>query len=890
MSETAKKDREPLTLVSSNAFPEPRQQAIIVGHFPPVVSKAASHASALVCLFRAAGYDTATATDPGLSVARHQLSFRNAAKYEAAAARSDRGEERSFAAVYAKALDFKKVARPKWHKRRFEELRRMRYLARVVRTSRCTTLVLDGNLRTALTSRTNWALLATGLLVSICTLRRFGVAFQSTRPEHLFQRMTGIVALPPEPHNAENAAYEAAFTGVSAKSAIRITAARAEQAARYHRSRGAFASDALLDDVAQLARATQLHDFRGLSSARLLGCGTVPAELGVGTLSSPALATASEDDDIHGLPVTRYMKHLWISHRLARRYPMRDAAGAKAFLDWYLNEASRVLPARWVPVPKSLRDRVRAAAGDTLVVESGAEEVVHTQARDENPFSLSVGLVRHQMSDDADRGGFDLTDPVDRIAYAFRTLLALPEDADVEEVLGAPATRYLKAPVGGMTGNVSRLEFLLALLVRLELPGMEEIERPWKSVSIRNWVSSVVAERLPQLAALIGPDGSDTGEREAIVGLPNSGTGVGMNLHMSWAAFRKLGLDPDIFDVETKFRRDSAGAPRKSVPARPFALHHVNADRMPEAILNARHARCPEMAHIGFPLWELDRLPDSHRLALDMLDEIWVPTRFVQAAYELATETPVHNVMKGLDVPDVEPIDLSRFGVPDGVTTFLTCFDFHSSLARKNPLAAVEAFLAAFPPARQDVRLIVKTTPPVAHHWGDPDHQWPRIEALAKRDPRIIIRTDYLPFSDLLGLVRAADCLVTTHRSEGFGLLPAYALSLATPVITTDYSGTQDFCTEATSMPVRCDLVPLRANQSLHHVEGAVWADIDVHALAATMASFADDPMEGRMRAARGRKLIKSVYNPDAQAERYRTRLEAMGLIDALEKPLAITA
>ena len=889
MSETAARDQGPLALVSSNDLPEPeRGQAIVVGHFPPIVSKAASHASALVYLFRKAGYDTATATDPGLSVARHQLGFMSAARYNASAAKLDVEGERSHAAVYAKALDFRKVARPKWHKRRFEEWRRMRCLARIIRTSKRTTLVLDGTVLTAFASRTNWALLATGILVALVALKRFGIAFQSTPAEHIFQRLTGIVALQPQPHLAEDAAYETAFTGASAKTAIRVTAARAEQAARYNQRRGPFGADAILADVSLLARSIQHHDFRKLSPARLIGCGIVPTERAAAAMSSPALDAANQDDEINGFPVTRYMKHLWISHKLARRFPVQDSAGGKAYVDWYLSEASRIVPARWVPVPGTLRDRLREAARDTFVLDKGTEQVVHTEARDDNPFPLGVELVRHRMAREADE--FDLAQPVDRVAYGFRTLLTLPEDADAEEVLGRPAIRHLKGPVGGVAGNVSRLEFLLALLVRLELPAMEEIERPWKSAAIRNWAATVVAERLPHLRALIGTAGAGTEAVEAIVGLPNSGTGVGMNLHMSRAAFRHMGLDPAIYDVETKLQKTDEGSPGSRPLARPFALYHVNADRMPEAILTPHHARCPEMVHIGFPLWELDKLPDSHRLALNMLDEIWVPTRFVQAAYEQATDTPVHNVKKGLEVPDASALDLSRFGVPDGVTTFLTCFDFHSSLARKNPLAAVEAFLAAFPPSRRDVRLIVKTTPPVDHHWGDPDQQWPRIEALAKKDPRIIIRTDFLPFSDLLGLVRAADCLVTTHRSEGFGLLPAYALSLATPVVTTDYSGTQDFCTQETAMPVACELVPVRANQTLHHVEGAVWADIDVHALAATLAAFADDPMEGRMRAARGRKLIKSEYAPQAQAERYRTRLEAIGVIEPSADPLAITA
>ena len=47
--------REHLTLVPGDASQEDQGHAVVVGHFPPVVSNAAAHASALLYLFRMAG-------------------------------------------------------------------------------------------------------------------------------------------------------------------------------------------------------------------------------------------------------------------------------------------------------------------------------------------------------------------------------------------------------------------------------------------------------------------------------------------------------------------------------------------------------------------------------------------------------------------------------------------------------------------------------------------------------------------------------------------------------------------------------------------------------------------------------------------------------------------
>ena len=51
----------------------------------------------------------------------------------------------------------------------------------------------------------------------------------------------------------------------------------------------------------------------------------------------------------------------------------------------------------------------------------------------------------------------------------------------------------------------------------------------------------------------------------------------------------------------------------------------------------------------------------------------------------------------------------------------------------------------------------------------------------------------------------AADCYVSLHRSEGFGLTLAEAMALGKPVIATGYSGNLDFMTPETSY-----LVPWR--------------------------------------------------------------------------------
>jgi hypothetical protein len=68
------------------------------------------------------------------------------------------------------------------------------------------------------------------------------------------------------------------------------------------------------------------------------------------------------------------------------------------------------------------------------------------------------------------------------------------------------------------------------------------------------------------------------------------------------------------------------------------------------------------------------------------------------------------------------------------------------------------------------------------------------------------------------------DCYVSLHRSEGFGLTLAEAMSLAKPVIATGYSGNMDFMTPTNSFPVKYGMIPLEQDYPPYD-KGSAWAD-----------------------------------------------------------------
>ena len=411
--------------------------------------------------------------------------------------------------------------------------------------------------------------------------------------------------------------------------------------------------------------------------------------------------------------------------------------------------------------------------------------------------------------------------------------------------------RWLQEKTGGLENGLTRLELLVAVLAHAPVQDIAALRSPWENDALKRWFKRLALSGYPMLAELSGLALPATPPKISVTGNSDAKTGLGQNRKMSIEALTGL------------------------IPEKPVFLHHVNADAIPQQMLTHHRAGA---FHIGFLLWEMQEVPQSHRLAGDLLDDIWVPSRYVQSLYQTAYGRPVTWVGKGFDLPKAEPFDLASLGISPDQQVFLTCFDIHSSVARKNPLAAVLAFQMAFE-GQKDVRLIVKTTPKADRHWGDPEQQLDIIRRIAAKDRRIILWQAYLPFAQFLGMISAATALVSPHRAEGFGYLPAYAMKLGTPVIATDYSGTQDFCTDKTAFPVRWRQRNVRAGEAIYPMEKAFWAEVDHEDLARTMQQVLTNTAARQTRAAAGRELMLRRYSAKALRMRYELRLTELGLI-----------
>jgi glycosyltransferase involved in cell wall biosynthesis len=175
-----------------------------------------------------------------------------------------------------------------------------------------------------------------------------------------------------------------------------------------------------------------------------------------------------------------------------------------------------------------------------------------------------------------------------------------------------------------------------------------------------------------------------------------------------------------------------------------------------------------------------------------------------------------------------------KLGLPPDALVVLNVFHLGSAFSRKNPLAAIAAFRKAFGDAPDRV-LAIKVI--------DNGAQWARREldtAIAGAG-NIRLIEGMLPEADMAGLMAAADIVISLHRSEGFGLVPAQAMALGKPVIATAWSGNLDFMTKNNSALVSYSLVPVRDPEGVFAADGQMWADADVEEAAAWLRRLAGD-------------------------------------------------
>lgn len=309
-----------------------------------------------------------------------------------------------------------------------------------------------------------------------------------------------------------------------------------------------------------------------------------------------------------------------------------------------------------------------------------------------------------------------------------------------------------------------------------------------------------------------------------------------------------------------------------------FNLFCINGGELPGVIAQKSKDLISGKYNIALWHWEMQEFPKYWLDSFRFLDEVWVPTRFVQDVVSKVSPTPV------VRIPDAVPplrynselVSPSDFGLRPDSFIFLSIFDFHGVLERKNPRGLIEAFKRAFG-NRRDVALLLKCT----NSSSFPRQRKELNEAASGLNVSIV--DDILDRAQLDALYSLCDGFVLLHRGEGFGLTMAEAMLAEKPVIATRYGGNMDFMSAENSYLVDYELTEITQNQ-FPYEKGWLWAEPNIDHAAALMRRVLEKPDEALTKAKLARATISNEFSPAVIG---RLMLERLQVLTGLDTTLA---
>lgn len=276
-------------------------------------------------------------------------------------------------------------------------------------------------------------------------------------------------------------------------------------------------------------------------------------------------------------------------------------------------------------------------------------------------------------------------------------------------------------------------------------------------------------------------------------------------------------------------------------------LLQVNVDQVVNTVIKTGRIALENRFTIGYWAWELPHFPVVWHEAFKYFQEIWVLSSFMQNTLSTISPVPVVTMPPAIEIQSLEKPSYPRsyFSIPEGKFVFLFMFDFHSFFARKNPDGVIKAFCRAFS-TQEDVVLVIKSL-----HSKDYPEEMELLSQMAA-EGNVVLFDHVYTREEMNALMYHADCYVSLHRSEGFGLTMAEAMSFGKPVIATAYSGNLDFMNANNSYLVQYEPVELEQDYGPYK-KGNVWAEPDLEHAARLMRYVYENQPEAKAIGEKGR-------------------------------------
>jgi len=358
-----------------------------------------------------------------------------------------------------------------------------------------------------------------------------------------------------------------------------------------------------------------------------------------------------------------------------------------------------------------------------------------------------------------------------------------------------------------------------------------------------------------------------------VLGYLHAESGIGQSVRSTLSGLRAVDIEVDALDFRlgNVSRMDAeVSTPLAERPRFSVNLLHINADQTGLVHQHIGADFFDGRYNIGYWAWELPEFPDEWCAASRLLQEVWVPSTFCQESIAAKIDRPVLRMPHCIEPHNPTHLTRKQLGLPEQGFLFGFIFDVLSVVERKNPFAALRAFRLAFGHSPNDVKIVLKLM--------NTEHNPKFMKDFATEfgdDKSIVVLDSYLSRTHINGLLENIDCYVSLHRSEGFGLTLAEAMSMGKPVIATGWSGNMDFMNPWNSFPVRYQLVQLDQDHGPYK-RGCHWADPSLdHAATCMRQVFENSDLRSQIGLA-AHQTIAQDFSPEALGGKLRERLNVI--------------
>lgn len=271
---------------------------------------------------------------------------------------------------------------------------------------------------------------------------------------------------------------------------------------------------------------------------------------------------------------------------------------------------------------------------------------------------------------------------------------------------------------------------------------------------------------------------------------------------------------------------------REDCPYR-MNLFHVNPQEVGMAYLYLDKEIWRDRYNIAFWLWELEEFPEEYIETIKFFDEIWTPSEFASSSIRKVTDKPVYTIPYYVLATADEKFDRAYFELPEDKFLYLIMYDTNSTMARKNPVGALEAYKRAFPQEEKEVGLVIKV-----NNATEEDLRIIREQIGEERNVYFITRT--LDKIQVNSLIKTVDVFVSLHCAEGFGLVMAEAMLLGTVCVATDWSSNTEFMNREVACMVSYHKAEIESTAG-NYKKGCMWAKADVEEAAGYLRKLYED-------------------------------------------------